>query len=110
MHIQPTPIKQQFFVRGLPTDDDSVETIESHAEFETYLNRRFILEKGPDEDVLGFWSTYQEEFPQMAKLAKKLLSIPPSTIGVERSLSALRNLLTDKRESLSGASISRVLI
>ena len=44
-------------------------------------------------------------FPKMAILAKKILSLPPSSAENERSFSRLHYHLTETRESLSDKTI-----
>ncbi|VFQ96585.1 unnamed protein product [Cuscuta campestris] len=54
-----------------------------------------------DFDVLGWWKRNEHMFPCLGMLARQVLSVPVSTVAVEREFSASGNILTDFRSCLS---------
>ena len=55
---------------------------------------------GIDGDPLQFWSSRQQEFPNLSKLAQKYLATPPSSVYSERTFSELGQIYGEKRTSL----------
>ena len=51
---------------------------------------------------LEWWKVNKAQFPNLSKIAKKLLSVPATSASSERIFSASGNLLTKKRNKLSG--------
>ena len=48
------------------------------------------------------WSRlFKQEFPNLAKLARKFLATPPSSVYSERAFSELGNIYGDNRTSLT---------
>ena len=52
-------------------------------------------------NVAGFWKGYGRRFPTLARAAKEYMWFPVGSVDVERSFSAYKNLLTDKRHGLT---------
>ena len=67
----------------------------------SYINTDF---QDVDEDLSVFWKSKAPNFPKMSILAKKILSLPPSSAENERSFSRHYHL-TETRESLSDKTI-----
>ena len=61
---------------------------------------RYLKLPAIDSDPLLFWRTKQSEFPNLAKLARKFLATPPSSVYSERIFSELGNIYGDNRTSL----------
>ena len=47
--------------------------------------------------ALSFWKNYQSEFPRLALLAQKYLSVPASSASVERMFSISSHIFSVKR-------------
>ncbi|VFQ67422.1 unnamed protein product [Cuscuta campestris] len=60
-------------------------------------------------DILGWWKRNEHMFPCLGKLARQVLSIPVSTVAVEREFSAGGNILNDFRSCLNGESLETLV-
>ena len=87
--IQPKPVE---VVAAAPSNP----ILKCEEEMDRYLNLPLYT-----DDPLLFWRTRQHEFPKLAKLARKFLATPPSSVYSERSFSELGNIYSDQRASLS---------
>lgn len=68
-------------------------------EFEKYKQ---LQEIDISEDPLQWWKENEKRYPRFAKLAKKFLCIPATSVPSERMFSCSGNVITDKRTCLSG--------
>ena len=59
--------------------------------------------------VLSWWKEHKREFPNLAKLAKKYLSIQATSAPLERIFSKAGNIISEKRTRL-GADIAGKLL
>ena len=78
---------------------------ESHRDLQLELDR-FELAVGRSTDLnikdpVKLWVSLEGDFPLMAKLAKSLLTLPHSSVPVERTFSQLKNVKTMKRNRLT---------
>ncbi|VFQ86138.1 unnamed protein product, partial [Cuscuta campestris] len=62
-----------------------------------------------DFDVLGWWKRNEHMFPCLGMLARQVLSVPVSTVAVEREFSAGGNILTDYRSCLNAESLETLV-
>jgi hypothetical protein len=62
---------------------------------------RYLFQTCKTKDVLSWWGIHQSEFPNIAKLARKYLSIPASSAPSERICSSAGNVINEKRTNLS---------
>ncbi|CAG8838338.1 55_t:CDS:1, partial [Racocetra persica] len=58
-----------------------------------------------DFDIEKYWLEKARFLPCLSKLALKYIWLPISGVDIERSFSAYKNILSDKRHSLSPESI-----
>ena len=63
-----------------------------------------------DDDPLIWWSQNANQYPALAKMAKRILAVPISSVGVERVFSVARDVLPYRRNRLSGGMIKTLLI
>ena len=74
-------------------------------EFKKYLNISVNLSSDP----INWWKTNQNDFPRLAKLAKKYLSIPSTSVSSERIFSTAGNLITKKRTALKPELVNKLI-
>ncbi|RAL38959.1 hypothetical protein DM860_014785 [Cuscuta australis] len=60
-------------------------------------------------DVLGWWKRNEHMFPCLGKLVRQVLSVPVSTVAVEREFSVGGNILTDFRSCLNAESLETLV-
>lgn len=75
-------------------------------------NLKYIATEFPevDSNLYVFWEKNCKLFPNLSRVAKKLLSIPASSAENERCFSHLRRQLNDERESLGANTINALFI
>ena len=61
---------------------------------------RYLKLPAIESDPLLFWRAKKNEFPNLAKLARKFLATPPSSVYSERVFSELGNIYGDNRTRL----------
>jgi len=62
-----------------------------------------------NDDVLIFWEEHEILFPTLASIVRDLFAIPASNTLVERLFSSSKNTVTDRRTSLGGEKINKLL-
>ena len=72
--------------------------LKMEAEMDQFLGSPSIDFKA---DVNEYWRTHQREFPSLAKLARKFLALPSSSVYSERTFSELGNICGGLRSSLT---------
>jgi hypothetical protein len=63
----------------------------------------------PPFDILNWWREHQEKFPKLAKLARKIFSVPASSAASERAFSAAGQTITERRTSLKPDTVDSIL-
>ncbi|CAF1527281.1 unnamed protein product [Adineta ricciae] len=92
----------------LPTaPDESSNTPELKSEFDRYLEDKTKIAK--DADVLTFWENHESSYPTLAKIAKRVLSIPATNTAVERLFSDSGNTITNRRTRLQTSKVNQLL-
>ena len=61
---------------------------------------RYLKLPAIETSPLIFWREKKDEFPNLAKLARKFLGTPPSSVYSERAFSELGNIYGENRTSL----------
>ncbi|CAG8588506.1 756_t:CDS:2, partial [Scutellospora calospora] len=83
-------------------DDDNI----ANREFNSYL----LLPRVPsDTDILQWWASRKANYPILAKLARKYLSIPATSVPFERFFSSAGLTITEKRTSLNSEFVESIL-
>ena len=62
-----------------------------------------------DFDLLGWWRTHQNLFPNLAMMARQYLALPASSAGVERLFSAAGEMHDKKRKRTLESTLSMML-
>jgi uncharacterized phage-associated protein len=79
------------------------------AEWLTYRTVVEELHNEPCDDVLAFWHGMHERTPQLALIAERYLCIPVNSVDAERSFSAYKNVVSDKRHNLTDTSTKHLV-
>lgn len=88
----------------LPVDND---VINAESEMSLYQNT-FSTTK--PENVLEYWKQHEKTLPNLAKLARKYHSVPPSTVCAESGFSEMGFLINDRRTHLGTDTISNLAL
>ncbi|RAL44628.1 hypothetical protein DM860_003387 [Cuscuta australis] len=93
-----------------PSTSSCGTTVSSHNELAMYQGVPCDYDEDDVEfDVLGWWKRNEHMFPCLGKLARQVLSVPVSTVAVERKFSAGGNILTDFRSCLNAESLETLV-
>jgi len=65
--------------------------------------------ENPSVDPLGYWKTHSKEFPNLSAVAKDILSIPGSSVSVERIFNCGRDVIGLRRHSLKPETFSALM-
>jgi hypothetical protein len=84
-----------------------IEEKSSFDEVESYLNEPLLDSK---EDALRYWSSRKSSFKKLSQMAKLLLSIPATSIEVERLASEEGNVVTVKRCGLNPETVNTLVV
>ena len=78
------------------------------SEISKYLNAPLVsLNQG---DPLPWWKANADEFPTLSRMARDILSIPLTSVSVERVFSTARDVIPYRRNRLSPTMIEKLLI
>lgn len=83
------------------------KTQQSNDEFQQWLHQVGIE---TDEDPLTWWREHEKQFPTIAKIAKKYLCIPATSVPSERLFSDAGNVITKKRASMDPETLEEILM
>ncbi|RAL46362.1 hypothetical protein DM860_015355 [Cuscuta australis] len=96
--------------RAQPSTSSSGTTVSSHIELAMYQGVSCDYNDDDVEfDVLGWRKRNEHMFPCLGMLARQVLSVPVSTVAVEREFSAGGNILTDYRSCLNSESLETLV-
>ncbi|RAL54245.1 hypothetical protein DM860_001373 [Cuscuta australis] len=96
--------------RAQSSTSSSGTTVSSHNELAMYQGVPCDYDDDDvDFDVLGWWKRNEHMFPCLGMLARQVLSVPVSTVAVEREFSAGGNILTDYRSCLNSESLETLV-
>jgi len=60
-------------------------------------------------DPLAWWATHQQDYPHLARLAKRFLAITATSVPSERAFSRGGSIVSKKRCSLAGSNVSMLM-
>ncbi len=89
-----------------PKNDLKLSTT-PYDELEEYMALNVRLSE--NDDILLFWLDHKMKFPTLFSIVQDLYAIPSSNTSVERLFSSSKNTITDKRTSLGGEKINKLL-
>ena len=67
------------------------------------------LQPAKEETVLAFWKRHAKSFPKMARLAKKILCVPATSVSCEATFSKSGRTLEERRTQLGTATVNALL-
>ena len=103
--VERPPKKKRFLGAGLfDSDDEVLGGVDE--ELERYLKERKLKSDG---DPFEWWRNRRQEYPLMAKLARKYLAVQGTSTPAERVISRLGAVLTKRRQSLTGDIFSKMM-
>jgi len=70
-----------------------------------YREIRTVTKFDADFDVIQFWHQFNREMPILSELSLKALSVPASSVSVERSFSCLKRTLTALRNNFTESNL-----
>ena len=74
-----------------------VASVEGKAQLQTYMQVQQVTN---DTDPLMWWKQHQQEFPDLARMARQYLSVPATSASPEMFFSRVGLVQTDLRGSL----------
>ena len=100
------PSQNRFTGELLSMEEDD----EDANELKCYIDATFLQTTGETFDLLQFWQDHKTQYPQLFKIAMRVLVIPATSCSPERAFSVLKNLITDNRTSLAKDTVSAMMI
>ncbi|XP_041470438.1 E3 SUMO-protein ligase ZBED1-like [Lytechinus variegatus] len=87
------------YTQPQPQQDDALQPRENEIRDEM---SRYLLEpsKSLETNVVSWWMLNEQRFPFLAKLARKYIAIPATSVPAERLFSTAGNIVTAKRACL----------
>ncbi|CAF2085014.1 unnamed protein product [Rotaria magnacalcarata] len=85
----------------------SQDETETKTEFDKYIQDNTKIDK--DMNLLIYWKNNESTYPTLAKIAKRILSIPATNTSVERLFSDSGNTITNRRTRLQTSKVNQLL-
>lgn len=60
--------------------------------------------------IIPYWNSIHSEYPNLYEVAKIVLAVPPTEVGIERNFSHLDFILNKRRNSLTDETLETILI
>ena len=108
---EPPKKKKRFLGKGLASSDDETDEAETQNENTEKELERYLLEKKlkSDGDPLLWWKQHKSLYPNLARLARKYLSVQGTATPSERVMSRLGVVLTKRRLAMKGELFSKIM-
>ena len=87
--------------RKAPAAKNAVEI-----EYDTYMSFERLRRK---DDPLAWWRQHETHLPRLAKLAKKYLAVPATSVPSERVFSKAGQLVSARRANLNPKNVDMIL-
>ncbi|KAF6173787.1 hypothetical protein GIB67_030544 [Kingdonia uniflora] len=78
------------------------------SELDQYLDES-LLPRAQDFDILSWWKLNNLKYPILSRMARDILSIPVSTVGVDAVFNTARNKLDNYRSSLRHETVEALI-
>ena len=86
------------------TPTSSVES--ATAEVEQY---KMFKPSSPDSNPLKWWKLHENQFPLLARVAKKILCVPATSVPSERVFSTAGDIVTASRANLKWYHVDKMI-
>ncbi len=100
------PLSEAFLYES-DEESNAEEMNEYEKELDLYLKANFSSTESTD--LLKFWLNFSNVYPNIAKMAKKVLAIPATQFESERNFSASGRTLESRRNRLSPENVDHLL-
>ena len=77
--------------------DFDVSSVEGETQLQVYIQ---VQQVSNDTDPLMWWNQYQQEFPDLVRMARQYLTVPATSASPERFFSRVGLVQTDLRGGL----------
>src|SRR5688572_12775531 len=81
--------------------------VDEHDEINRY---QALTAASPLSDPLAWWAANEKVFPRLAKLAKKYLSVPATSVPSERAFSSASNVDTRHRHTMDPGTLEKCVL
>lgn len=95
------------FDQWADVQEDNGETAQD--EIDRYIKHHAAVPKDREGDILYFWKTNEKQFPTLARLARKVLCVPASSVSCESAFSKAGRTLENRRTCLSTSSVNALM-
>lgn len=93
------------------SENDALDDVSMRFEDEMRL---YLMTGKPDSEdpnmLLSWWKLRQHCFPNLSRLARKILAIPATSASAERNFSRAGLVVSDKRSSISAQNVNDILL
>lgn len=106
-HVQPTKVTKNIY-DGFYSDDDDVVV----DELTRYISEPYLRQNSEisSHEVLLYWKDHSRVYPNLAKMARKYLAIPITSVSAERLFSSARHAIPYTRSCLLPKTIREELL
>ncbi|CAF4193846.1 unnamed protein product [Rotaria sordida] len=94
-------------IYDVPDDENYLQPSIEKTELDLYLADETRIAN--DMNVLSYWNSNKSLYPNLARIAKRVLAIPATNTSVERLFSHSSNTVTNRRTSLDPDKVNRLL-
>lgn len=96
----------------VPEDDELGAYLTTLAQSQSQSIEKYHPQRIVDNsiNVLTYWNTRSSEFPMLYKIAFIIHGVPATQVSVERAISALNFIFSDRRNRLSSEHIQQILL
>lgn len=88
------------------TCSEATSTNMANLEFRQYMEEAIIRRK---DNPLSWWKSREKMYPHLAKIAKKVLCVPATSVPSERIFSKAGQLISDRRSRLKPSNVETIL-
>jgi hypothetical protein len=107
--IYSTPSSFSTYSQSSAPPDSCEELTLTRQEGEAYLSTPCVRQIA-NFDLLDWWRVNATTYPRLASVARDILAVPITEVGVERVFNTARDIIGDRRHRLSAQTIRQIMI